>query len=334
MNWIDRADEWATRQRVPWWALILLLFFALALTFNAVMWIDGSLAPGTLGPLTIDAFYAPYSLAAVGILRAVADRAIQRFRPALDVTDAEFASVRSSFVNTRPRTLWLSLGGGAVFAALTVIPEGEFRATISSSALTLAVVIVVGLVPGYAAAVLMVVRAVMYLVGITRLHRRAVHVDLFNREPAHALSSLSAAAGGVIIGIGSFSAATDPQTFRNPALIALNVFALAVAVVAFVGPLGTMRRRLRSEKERLEFENTVLARETAARMQRAVADHDDRAVGPIRDSIAALRDEGEALRAASTWPWEPRTLRGFATSLLLPVLTWFVTAGAAKLLDL
>jgi hypothetical protein len=158
-------------------------------------------------------------------------------------------------------------------------------------------------------------------------------VDLFNREPAHALSSLSAAAGGVVIGIVSFSAATDPETFRSPALIALNSFGLGVAVVAFVGPLGAMRRRLRLEKERLQFENVALARETVARLQRAIVAHNDAAVAPIRESIAALRDEENALRAASTLPWEPRTFRGFATSLLLPVVTWLVTDGAVRLLE-
>jgi hypothetical protein len=69
-------------------------------------------------------------------------------------------------------------------------------------------------------------------------------------------------------------------------------------------------------------------------MQRAIVAHNDGEVAPIRESIAALRDEADALRAASTLPWEPRTFRGFATSLLLPVVTWLVTDGAVGLLDL
>jgi hypothetical protein len=314
--------------------MVLALYAALVLTMNAVKWIDGSLAPGTFGPLATGAFYAPYSLAALGVLRAVADRAIRRFRPALDVTDAEFTRLRSRFVNTRPRTVWLALGAGGLLASFEAITDGELRDGITSSALTLVVMLVVALLPGYGLAIVMVVRSVMYLVGITRLHRQAVHVDLFNREPAHALSSLSAAVGGVIIGIASFSVATDPQTYRSPALLALNAFGLGVAVVAFVGPLGSMRRRLRTEKERLQFENVALARESVARMQRAIVAHNDGEVAPIRESIAALRDEADALRAASTLPWEPRTFRGFATSLLLPVVTWLVTDGAVRLLDL
>ena len=54
----------------------------------------------------------------------------------------------------------------------------------------------------------------------------------------------------------------------------------------------------------------------------------------MNDSVVALRAERERIAKASTWPWDPGTLRGVATSFLLPLLTWGVTAGIGKLLDL
>jgi len=47
-----------------------------------------------------------------------------------------------------------------------------------------------------------------------------------------------------------------------------------------------------------------------------------------------LETERERIAGASTWPWEAKTLRGFATTLLLPLLTWLVTSVFGKVLDL
>ena len=180
----------------------------------------------------------------------------------------------------------------------------------------------------------MALRVVTYLVAVGRLHRTAPHIACSMADPAHALSHITAASGVVIVGVVTFAVATDSQTHTNPALIALNVGALGVAIFAFGGPLGLMRRRLREGKDRLEAANVALSRSTTARMVATVEAHEDASVGAIRLSLAALREEAEALRSASTWPWEPRTLRAFSTTLLLPIVTWLVTAGIGKLLDL
>ncbi len=135
-------------RRVPWWVLDAALFVGLALVLNAVKWIDGSQASGSLGPLTIDAFYAPYGLAALGILRHVADGAIVRFRPALDASDAEFAEIRARFVNTPMSRVLLALVFGALLSVLSALPAGDLRDQISSSALAFVVVAFVGLIPG------------------------------------------------------------------------------------------------------------------------------------------------------------------------------------------
>ena len=38
--------------------------------------------------------------------------------------------------------------------------------------------------------------------------------------------------------------------------------------------------------------------------------------------ITSLLAEREALTRVSTWPWEPATLTGFLTTLVLPRLLW------------
>jgi hypothetical protein len=40
--------------------------------------------------------------------------------------------------------------------------------------------------------------------------------------------------------------------------------------------------------------------------------------------ITSLSAEREALARVSTWPWEPATLTGFVTTLLLPALLWIL----------
>ena len=42
-------------------------------------------------------------------------------------------------------------------------------------------------------------------------------------------------------------------------------------------------------------------------------------------TIQALRTERTALQKISTWPWDVGTVRGFATTFLVPVFLWLIT---------
>ncbi len=41
--------------------------------------------------------------------------------------------------------------------------------------------------------------------------------------------------------------------------------------------------------------------------------------------MTSLLLERETLKKISTWPWEAETMRGFLSSVGLPILLWFIT---------
>lgn len=55
-------------------------------------------------------------------------------------------------------------------------------------------------------------------------------------------------------------------------------------------------------------------------------------MGDTKDAIAALMRERELIKSVSTWPWDPRMIRGFASALLLPVFLWLITRLLERLL--
>ena len=49
---------------------------------------------------------------------------------------------------------------------------------------------------------------------------------------------------------------------------------------------------------------------------------DTDAIARSRLTVGALAEYQTALSKVSTWPWDPGTVRGFGTALLIPIAVW------------
>ncbi len=122
----------------------------------------------------------------------------------------------------------------------------------------------------------------------------------------------------------------------NPATVGLDVVSTRLPVIyqnlALSMNLAGMRRRLRDEQGRLLGEANSRIQRTIDRIHEQVdaGRHDE--VGKLRTSLGTLTDERQLLQGLSTWPWDPDTLRGFASSLLLPIILWLVTRLLGRLI--
>ena len=87
-----------------------LLLLALTLVNHALQWMDGTLPLGAFERLRItDAIPPVYFLALTHYLNTVARRALEKFRPALEVDDSAYARLRYE-LTTLPAWLgWLAL---------------------------------------------------------------------------------------------------------------------------------------------------------------------------------------------------------------------------------
>ena len=86
---------------------------------------------------------------------------------------------------------------------------------------------------------------------ITRIHREATNIQLWNVRTHNAFARVTVLAA-IAITVLYVTATTFSALFSGNAMIALTIIiiALAVATLLFVGPLVGMRRRLVREKER------------------------------------------------------------------------------------
>ena len=176
----------------------------------------------------------------------------------------------------------------------------------------------------------LLVRSVGQLRLIGRIHATATGLSLYERDTHHAFSRLTVrVAIGLVMPVylwtvlafvnqGSFGAMSSFDT-------GIVVFVLVVSSVVFVLPLNGMHLRLVSEKSRLLQE---VDRRVDAASQQLHRRLDARAFGKVagfRDALSALMIEKDNLRRISTWPWEAETMRGFLSSIGVPVILWFIT---------
>lgn len=331
-SWVDALVDWGTARRVPWWVLAPVFWAFEVVTVGAVQWIDGSREVGQFFERTVDTFYGVFAIVSYGALRATARRAFDRFRPALDVPADEAVRLRHRLATLTPRAALVGSFAGAVFGTLALIADPAILDLITTS---VAATIVIGFFV-YTLNVMLVGIAVTQLVKqlwlVGRLHRQATRIDLFRPEPAHAFSRLTALGGVITLTNLVYSMLTDPTTFTNPVWIGFGGGSIVLAIVAFLAPLRGMHTRLRDEKLALLDGSAVRIEAVSANLHRLVDSGSYAAVAEVRGVLDALDGDRTRIRSASTWPWEGATLRGFATTLVVPVVIWFVTAVLGKTL--
>lgn len=215
-----------------------------------------------------------------------------------------------------PATIGLVIGG--VVGTAIYFSDPNYSEVVDASALSSIVWGVASFI-SFGMHVVLATLVVRQLILVSRLHRQATQIDLFRPGPVHAFATLTARAGIVVLILAVYSATTDPTTFTNPAWRVVFAVATALSAAAFFLPLSGLARRLRAEKR--DLLDTVAGRMTALRssLYAAVDRNALDELGNLRTAMAALGEDQDRIGKVSPWPWETATLRGFATTLLIPI---------------
>ena len=113
--------------------------------------------------------------------------------------------------------------------------------------------------------------------------------------------------------------------FGSPALRALLVAMVPIAIASFVLPLHGIHLRIAAEKSRALAEATSRFETLIVRLHERVDKELLADADKLNVQITGVIAEREALSRLSTWPWDPATVTGFATALLVPLLLWVIT---------
>jgi hypothetical protein len=71
---------------------------------------------------------------------------------------------------------------------------------------------------------------------------------------------------------------------------------------------------------------------TISRIHGQINADDYKNIAGLNTAMSALVVERDIIGGISIWPWQASTLRGFATTLLLPIFLWLVTRPLDRLI--
>lgn len=325
-SWIDRLIHWIDRLPIPAWLFYLLGMLLQIFIVSLALWIDGSVPIGKVGiipgifPPSVFAFLALYHY-----LTQIGSRSLLAFRPLLNVSETEFTRINCEFATIHRKMDWLIIPVSVFMPYPYLIDNSSTWGNLTPNTflpLLTAWVIISFFNITYIA---LIVRVLQQLRMIRKLHAQASNINLLKLKPTHAFSMFTSrmAIGYILIVIISYfrdsSTAADSWNIYGLMLIVL------VAIGVFVAPVIGLRELLQKEKERKIDEASDLLEATTENLHTKVQNKDYDDIGGMETAISALIRERELLEKISTWPWDTSTIRGFASSLLLPIFLWLVT---------
>ena len=159
---------------------------------------------------------------------------------------------------------------------------------------------------------------------VSNIYATQTLVNLFDLNPLYAFSGFTSKTAVGLILFNYLWFATAPELLSQPLGIGFGVFYAVVAAVTFVWPLLGIHRRLVEEKQRLLMEYSQRLAATISELHGRVDAGEMQSMDELHDTMAGLEIERSALTRIPTWPWQPETLRGFITALLLPVAVFLL----------
>jgi len=326
-NWLDRLP-------IPDWLFIVLLVPAVGIAQHLVAWNRGMLSPGEinydLG--TAGIYLTPAFLLGIYVLKG-APKALDEYRPLLDVTDEAYADLKYRFV-TIPSglgTLFFLIGAamGAAqgFSDMAVAPAVDYAFPQMRIGMIWMIGSGVFFLLGYQVA--------RQLRQIGAFYAMPDRIDPFNRRPLYGFSRYTATLGVIVfvVFLLSFADPTAYAAYSNAALIAyFSVFVVPTLLVFYL-PLAGAHRRLATEKDQLLQEVNSQIATIVARIRSAAFEHKDyQDIGGLRSVLSTLREEAQAIQDLSTWPWRRGTFTGLLSALLLPVVLLLIREVITRLL--
>lgn len=331
-SFIDSFTDWVQKLPIPYWLFYVIVILAVIVLHAIIKGLDGSMPFGTfIWRILLADITFIYAIGLLHYLDNSAHEALLEFRPIMQIEDAEFAELRYQFTTlpARPAIIAAVVGlGYGFFSLLFFSPEqrqeGHLFSSLPATVLELALFVL-----SYLGGAVVLYHSARQLSMISKIYSKYAHIDLFNLRPMHSLSKLTARTA-LAFGIIAYAwvyvnvALQHGTELAPPSLVEPAVFTLIVLFI-FLVPLLGARRLLHEAKATAKLEAQQQFKATIAELHRRRDAGDFSEMGGINEALDGLLKEQAALDKISTWPWQPETLRGIATAVLLPIFIWATT---------
>jgi hypothetical protein len=327
-SWVDRVTDWVRGLPIPAWLFYLMLGVASALLETIVKWIDGTYPVGTFYLYHLmNGISGPYALGLIHYLDDSATNALVTFRPVMRADEAEYKRLRYQ-LTTLPRwpTFIVSVVSAAA-AMVTMLSSGPDQSHVQKM-LTSPEATVVDLtifMTQLAVLSALIYHTVRQLRMVNHIYSYQTHINLFQSLPLYAFSKLTARTA---IGLALPSYIwylIQSESEGDVSAVVANILLLILAAATFVLPLLGIHRLLQAEKEHLQSEAAQRVEAVVKELHHRTDTGDFTHMAGLKDAMEGLVNEQNVIEKIRTWPWEPGTVRGLATALLLPVIIWVIT---------
>jgi hypothetical protein len=321
------------------WLFYVIAYLLLILLIHLAAWVSGIAPHGSIDFFALQLpIWLVLPLAFIDYLDRVARQALKKFRPALEIDDAEFGllSYQLSTMPTKP--IWILAGVGSLLAVGILVNSPEILHPFSSTIFGVVILLAIGLPAGWFGSSFMYHTA-RQLRLVNMLYERIEAINLFDLAPIHAFSILTARSGILLIAWIGLATVLNTVLERGggPSDFILAVFATlisALAIATFAIPLWGIHERLVSEKERIEADNNRRVVAALFELHRRMDESDFEDMGSFRKGISGLLSFRAELGAVSTWPWQPATLRGLLSIVFLPIFIWTIQQILSQIMGL
>ncbi len=323
ISWMDRFFNWVDGLPIPFLPFYFLVYLGIVLFQHVLLWLDGSLAAAEFAPIIfIQNIWSIFIVAAWHYLRNAGSLALTKFRPALEMGEAEFNTLKTRFTNLPARTGWIITALALLVYLIAVPSSKEFVGPLFFSRTTIYLTFLVLLFafPMNSAFFVVVIRS---LFAISSVYDRVKRINLYSLNPLYALSAFTSRVGMIFIAFVLINLATSSLYGEGFTLFYLILFGLC-AVLVFVLPLLGIHQRLAEKKEELLTEAGEQVHAAFNRLSKERATGKLKEIGNTRQLVDATIREREYIQAVPTWPWNAGTLRTFITALLVPMSVWIV----------
>ena len=332
-SWFDRFLLWLEARPGPYWLTILIIYVLLSVQSQLTNWIAGIELWGQLNPehLVYQLFTAEV-LYFWKYLDRDARRALAAFRPMLSVEEKPFLELEYRFTHQPARHV----------AALTILGLvlGAYYSfsieVMNSGSLSLSFATIYGIL-GFGVpmtlALIFVYRIIRQLRIVTQLYASASEIDLYHLNPVYALSSHTAKTGLILLMLIYTNLLLSPGSIEVPTALITTVAISLISVSAFLLPLQGINHRLVAEKKALVSEVNDRIKRTFTLLESKVDGRDWGQIKEVETAISGLERQKLFIERIPTWPWQPGTVRGFLSAMLLPILLWAIQQLLGRLLS-
>jgi hypothetical protein len=292
----------------------------------AIAWWEKGYQHSIIGFAAVLTGSSVYYLATIHYLDKVAADAVDKFCPSMFVSEPQDAKVSYRLTHLPARTVRILTLVGIALAMLMIagIQQGYVHTDQHYFGTSMAAQLYwrAALIADQILFWNLIYHNIHQLRIVNLIYARYTRIDLFNLTPLYSFSRLSAYTALSTILIAYLWLATFPWLSNDYLVIGSWLIGILAAMAGFILPLLGIHSRLVAEKQRWKVDVGQSLKVSITNFQQSIADRNHEEVELLLKVIEGIKQQQAILDQIPTWPWQPGTVRGLTTTVLVPIFLW------------